>query len=426
MKKYLEQLPQEIKDLISLCSSIARRHNYKAYLVGGFVRDLLLKVRNLDLDIVVEGDAIKLAEEFALCVKAKLVCHRRFGTATVILGHHLKVDFATAREECYPEPACLPSVKSGSVKDDLKRRDFSINAMSISINEHDYAELVDFFDGLKDLRDKKVRVLHDLSFIDDPTRILRAVRFEKRYDFRIEPKTLRLLKESVGLKMLNKVEPQRIRDELILILKENAPIKQLKRLQELAGLDFIHPGLSLGKQGFRLLKRSEEEIKWFKNACFARRHLDSWLVYFMCCLDGLSIGELKRVLKRFVFRRGEEKRLIGSKRISHGCVKRLQASSLRPSQVFKLLNPLAYETLIFMKAKYGNKVLNRHIEDFLLLHHSVRIHLSGDDLFELGHAPGPVFKKIFQKVFNAKLDGIVNTKEEELSFVKKMIGKKRS
>lgn len=179
MKEYLRKLPKEIQDLISKAARVASGNNISAYLVGGFVRDLLLGVKNLDLDIVVEGDGIKFAQDFAHTLKAKLILHRRFGTATITLGYNLKIDIATARKETYPYPACLPVVTSGTIEDDLARRDFTINAMAISIMQKDFGRFIDLLYGKHDLYHKKIRVLHNLSFIDDPTRILRAIRFEK-------------------------------------------------------------------------------------------------------------------------------------------------------------------------------------------------------------------------------------------------------
>jgi tRNA nucleotidyltransferase (CCA-adding enzyme) len=238
MRNRLHKLPQEIKDLIYLASNIATENNMPVYLVGGFVRDLLLEVKNLDLDFVIEGDGIKFAEDLATILKARLIRHRRFGTATIVLNpvrvitsfsrlpivsRGVKIDIATARRETYPRPASLPLVTRGTLEDDLARRDFSVNAMAISITKKDFGKLVDFFCGKDDLQHKKVRILHSLSFIDDPTRMLRAIRFEQRYNFKIEPHTLKLLKVAAAIKMLEKVQPQRLRDELILILKEAHP-----------------------------------------------------------------------------------------------------------------------------------------------------------------------------------------------------------
>ncbi|MCX5710840.1 MAG: tRNA nucleotidyltransferase, partial [Candidatus Omnitrophica bacterium] len=196
MKKYLERLPKEIRELVYFTKDLAAYRGMPAYLVGGFVRDLILGVRNFDLDIVVVGDGIKFAEYFSRALKAKLIRHKRFGTATVVLKPGLKIDIATARSEFYPHPAHLPVVKPGSLKDDLFRRDFTINAMAISLVEKDFGRLIDCYGGKNDLKARSIRVLHALSFIDDPTRIIRAIRFEQRFDFKIDPDTLKLLKEA--------------------------------------------------------------------------------------------------------------------------------------------------------------------------------------------------------------------------------------
>ncbi|MGB4521061.1 MAG: CCA tRNA nucleotidyltransferase [Candidatus Omnitrophota bacterium] len=420
MKEYLKKLPQGLQDLICLAGEISAATDNKVYLVGGFVRDLILGVKNFDLDIVVEGDGIKFAEELATRLKVKLIRHKRFGTATLVLDHSLKIDIATAREECYPTPACLPLVKSGSVKDDLKRRDFSINAMSVSLNPHDYGKLVDFFHGLDDLCHREIRILHDLSFIDDPTRILRAIRFEQRFDFKIEPKTLKLLKVAVKLKALQKVQPQRLRDELILMLKEVHPIKQIKRMQQLVGLNFIHPHLKIGKNNYLLLKSVEREVSWFKKNCSLRRHPDVWLIYFMAILDHFSVDSVKTIFNGFVFRRGEEKRILDYKKINPKFIKHLKNRQAKPSKIFSLLNPLSYEAIILIKAKYKAKFIAKHIDDFFKIYHSLRIHITGSDLLRQGFSAGPFFKEIFTKVLVAKLDGIVQTKEEELIFIRKL------
>lgn len=421
MKDYLNNLPKEIKDLIYLAGDIASGNNMPIYLVGGFVRDLILEFENLDLDIVVEGDGISFAEDFARQLKAKLIRHRRFGTATIIFKPHLKIDIATARSEFYPQPAHLPLVRSGTLKDDLYRRDFSINSMAISINHQNFGQLIDFFGGKADLRDRKIRVLHDLSFIDDPTRILRAVRFEKRYNFNIEPKSLRNLKEAVKLRMLERVQPQRIRDELTLILKEKFPLKEIRRLQALVGFSFISPYLKVSQKTYRLIRSIEREISWFKRLYPQRRLLDTWLIYFMGLIESFAINAAKRICRGFAFRKGEEKRILNYKKINRRFISTLNKERIKPSQIFALLEPLSYEVILIIKAKYKNRNLKKHIEDFLEIYNGMRIYISGDDLHSLGVAPGPKYQKIFAKVLNAKLNGLVKTREQELLLIKKLI-----
>ncbi|MCX5703340.1 MAG: CCA tRNA nucleotidyltransferase [Candidatus Omnitrophica bacterium] len=452
MRENLNRLPKKVQDLLGEAGRIASANNMPVYLVGGFVRDLLLGVKNLDLDIAVEGNGIKFAEDFASSLKAKLIRHKRFGTATIIVKPHLKIDpstssfdklrtspeqsrgtlrvngergrtidIASARKEFYPLPAHLPVVSPGTLKDDLYRRDFTINAMAISISLQDPGRLIDFFGGAADLEDKKIRILHDLSFIDDPTRILRAVRFEKRYNFSIEPITLKKLKEAVKLKMLNRLEPQRMRDDLILMLKEDRPSRGIKRLGELAGFGFLSPHLVASQKTYLFLRSIEKQINWFKKIYPGRRHLDAWLIYFMGLIESLDINDLRRICRRFALRRGEEKRILSYKINKRKIIQGLNKKKLKPSKIFALFEPLSYETLLLLKAKYKTKRIQRHIEDFFKYYNGTRIFISGGDLGKLGLAPGPGYQKIFKKVLTAKLDGLVKTKEAELALVKTLI-----
>ncbi len=421
MKEYLKRLPEEIRELIVLAGDIASKNNIPAYLVGGFVRDLILGVKNLDLDIVVEGDGLKFAEDFADALKAKLTRHRRFGTATIVFRHSLKIDIATARSETYPYPGSLPEVRAGSLIDDLARRDFTVNAMAISINGRDFGKLIDVFAGKGDLGGERIRVLHDLSFIDDPTRILRAIRISARYSFKMEPKTLKLLKDAVRARMLEKVQPQRLRDEIILILKERRALKQIKELQRLTGFSFISPHLSLSALKWKLLGYAESQIRWFLETYPKRRTLDLWLIYFMGLMDSLGTDEVKSVCRKFVFRNGEEKRILSYKKIGRKFISELSRGDIKPSRIFVLLEPLSYEVIILIKAKYKHKNIQKHIKDFFEVYNGMRIYISGHDLKRLGVKPGPKYQRIFAEVLNAKLNGSVKTKEQELSLIRQLI-----
>lgn len=426
MREYLKKLPNEVQDLLILIGDIAPANKVRAYLVGGCVRDLLLDEKNLDLDIVVEGNGIKFAEELAGAFNTKLIRHKRFGTATLtLLNHRLKIDIATARREFYPQPAHLPVVEAGMLKDDLYRRDFTINAMALDINKDGRGGLIDLFGGKEDLKDKKIRVLHDLSFIDDPTRILRGIRFKQRLNFRFETNTLKLLKKAVKLGMLEKVEPQRIRDEIILILKEKAPLKEIKRLKTLGGFIFIHRKLSVSHKTLLLIKSAEEQINWFKKSYPKRRPLDGWVVYFMALTDSLNVFALGEVSKKFVFRRGEDKRILSYKKIGRKFISDLKKAKNKPSEIFSLLEPLSYEVILLIKAKYKDPVIQRIIRDFLEIYNGMKIYSGGKDLRTLGLAPGPHYQKIFTMVLNAKLNGEVKTKEEELELIKKLTMKRR-
>jgi tRNA nucleotidyltransferase (CCA-adding enzyme) len=420
MEKHLKKLPEEILSLIYISRDIAEELGFNVYLIGGFVRDLILGVKNFDLDIAVEGDGIKFADSLAGRLKARLIRHRRFGTATVNVKPHLKVDIATTRKEFYPEPACLPVVNNGMLKDDLTRRDFTINTLAVSISGKSFGKLIDLFDGKNDINNKKIRILHNLSFIDDPTRILRAIRFEQRYNFKIEPNTLKCLKEAVKLKMLTIVQPQRLRDEIILILKEDRPLKQIRRIGELVGFDFINSVLSVSRKTYELFSSISSEINWFRAKFVLHRQLDGWLIYFMALIDSLNTVQAQSLCRRFVFRKGEEKRILTYKKVHSSIMLKLSINRIKPSTVFHLLEPLSYEVILLLKAKSQNKNIKKHIEDFFHIYHGTDISVSGHDLKGLGFTPGPHYQKIFHRLLNAKLNGEVQTRKEELEFAKKL------
>jgi tRNA nucleotidyltransferase (CCA-adding enzyme) len=420
MKRELAKLPQGLQDLIKKIHDLAVTEKVKAYLVGGFVRDIILKVGNFDLDIVIEGDGTRFAESFAGFMGAKVTIHKHFGTATVRIHSGHKVDFSSARKEIYPKPGSLPVVSFGSLRVDLFRRDFTINAMAIDLR---YGKLFDYYGGRNDLEHKRIRILHPLSFIDDPTRILRAIRFEQRLGFKIEPKTLKLLKEAVQMNMLFKVHPHRLRDDLILILKEEDPLKEIKRLKELVGFDFITKGLKVDEKKYTFLKVLKKEISWFNNNYPKRRSIEAWLIYLMGLLDSLEAKEIKALCLTLGLRKGEEIRLLSFKQMNKNDIEDLSRVAIKPSHIFSILEPLSYETIIALKARHRNPVFRKHVEDFLEIYNGMRIFVSGEDLHGLGVVPGPKYQKIFSQVLHAKLNGLVKTKSEELALIKRLLNK---
>jgi tRNA nucleotidyltransferase (CCA-adding enzyme) len=421
MRKLLNKLPYQVKQLISLVGDLASKDKTPVYLVGGFVRDLFLDAGNLDLDIVVEGDGIRFAERLSSSLKAKLTRHRRFGTATIALNPELKVDVSTARKEHYPHPACLPVVSSGTMQDDLFRRDFTINAMALSIAKNDFGRLLDPFGGRDDLTGRKIRILHDLSFIDDPTRILRAVRFEQRFNFKIEANTLQRIKEAVKLAMLSKVNPHRIRDDLILILKEKDPPKEIKRINNLIGFGFLDAKVSLSANTYSFLRSASSQIRWFEETSPSRRPLDKWLIYFSCLIDNLTPAAAKNLCSILALRNGEEKRILCYKNLPFKLVKELSKRQINPFRLFEILEPLSYEVIILVMARQRNNNLKKNISAFLKFYNGLRIHISGMDLRKLGVSPGPGYQKIFRKVLEARLNGRVSTREEEILLAEKII-----
>lgn len=422
MKSRLRKMPAGTQKLLCSAAAAAAESGCRIFLVGGCVRDLLLRADSFDLDFVVEGDGIKTARRLADMLEGEVVHHHRFGTATVVHGG-LKIDVATARTETYPAAAALPVVRPGTIEDDLFRRDFTINAMAVSINEGDFGRLIDVFGGKKDLREGKIRVLHEASFTDDPTRILRAVRFEQRYGFRIEPGTFALLRKAAASGMLNSVHPHRLRDELFLILKEKYPCRQLRRLQRAAGLGFLHPRISLKTEECGLFRKVPSRTDWFRRRLPHRRRPEIWVVNLMILLNSLQAAGAVEFCRRFGLRRGDEKRVLSVKQLGAARLKRLHSARTRPSEIYSILEPLSYESIIYLSVKYGGRQLRKNIEDFLCLYNGMPIHINGRDIHQLGCGPGPLYQRIFSVVLEARLNGEVHSRQDELDLARRMIRK---
>lgn len=420
--KKIGNLPKDILNLIHKIGKASDKEGIRAYVVGGFVRDLCLGLKNLDLDIVLENNAIEFAHKLAKDLGSNLVCHHRFGTATICTFEKHKLDIATARKEVYEHPAALPNVAPATIFEDLKRRDFTINTLAFSINKNNFGSLVNYFKGLEDLKAKKIRVLHELSFIDDPTRILRAIRFETRFDFKIENSTLNLLKKSFDLGMLNRVEKQRIRDEIILLLKEKHPLACIRRVSNLIGFSFVHPKI---EANYKLLNSTSRQIDWFNEKFPKKRAIDSWLLYFIALVDNISKEDTSHILKNFCFRKGETKRIRDYKLNIDKLIKRLAKKELAPSQIYRILEPLPYEIILAIKAKISicghkekNKIIDRHVLDFFSTYNGKRLSVNGKDLSSLGLKPGPHFKDILKKTLYAKIDGKLLSSLDEVEYLK--------
>ena len=236
-----ERLSDRILDMLHHIGQVADELGFAAYVVGGFVRDLFLYRHNEDIDIVIEGNGIDFAKEFAKRLNVRFNAHAKFGTAVIIFPDGFKIDVASARMEYYQFPAALPTVEMSSIKLDLFRRDFTINTLAIFLNPKKFGKLIDFFGGQRDIKEKSIRVLHNLSFVEDPTRVFRAIRFEQRFDFKIGRLTSGLVENAVRMDFFKQLSGKRVFTELCLILKEDNPTPAMIRMHEYDLLKVIDP-----------------------------------------------------------------------------------------------------------------------------------------------------------------------------------------
>ncbi len=416
-----ERLPSEVNEALTLIGEVADEAGFPVYLVGGIVRDLLLRVPNLDIDIVVEGDGITFAGMLVKKAGGRLKTHQQFGTAVVILPNGLKLDIATARLEFYESPAALPTIELSSIKKDLYRRDFTVNTLAVRLNRKHFGELIDFFGGLRDIKDHTIRVLHSLSFVEDPTRVLRAVRFEQRFDFRLSKHTQNLIKTAVNMKLFNRLTGVRFYTELVLMFSEAEPLKILRRMKELDLLKFIHPGIKPSAEAERLFGAINETLTWFK-LLYLDLKVEKWFVYFLGLVDQLKPAAAGEALERLSAPiRIRERVKQARTRYTEVLYLFSRAPDLSMSRVYGLLMPMDTEALLLMMAKANQERAKKYISLYLTHLREIKVALTGDDLKAMGLPPGPRYKKILAELLNAKLDGLVKSREEEVEFVKSLV-----
>ena len=403
-------LPPEILALVKAAGEIGAARCQGVYLVGGTVRDMLLKRPHLDLDVVVEGDALQLARELAKGRDGKLVTHPRFGTATFKKGA-FSFDLATARSETYAEPAALPTVKPGNIQEDLFRRDFSINAMAASIEPSRFGDLVDPYGGKSDLDRHLIRVLHQRSFKDDPTRVWRAIRYEQRLNFRLEFDTLSLLRRDSAI--MDKVSGDRLRHEMERILAEDYPEKVFYRAERLGVLRHMHPAL----EGDVWLGEHFDRAREFVGS----PRLDMKL-YLVLLAWRLNDEALKSFMERMKFG-GEMARLLKDIPALKQALPGLTQPDLTPSVVYYMLERHRPETIQAAALVTESILVQQRLVLYLSTLRFVETSLSGDDLKKMGVAQGKKMGALLKALKEAKLNGEVKTREAERKLVRKWLAK---
>ncbi len=417
LKKLLkEMLPERIYSLLEEFGKTAESLGYNAYVVGGFVRDLILRRRNLDIDIVIEGDGIRFAREFAKRFDVKINVHKRFRTAYIIFPDGFKVDVATARMEYYESPGALPVVKRSSLKLDLYRRDFTINTLAIKLNSSEFGKLIDYFNGMRDIKDGIIRVLHNLSFIEDPSRILRAIRFEQRFGFRIGKLTLSLIKNAIKINCFDSIAGKRLFHELKLILMEDDPLKAIDRMNELNVLSSISPLLRWSSEHRRIFEDIRKTIAWY-NLLFLEEKIEGWVIYWHGLISHLKEEEIRKIYERFEI---DDKKLIRTaeqRRHIEDASRKIITDELSNYQIYKLLSPYDIEMLLYVMAVFQNEKLRRAISNYFTKLKDVRPQLRGKDLIRMGLKPGPIFGKILEELLEARMNEVVKSREDEIKFV---------
>ena len=417
-----EQLPERVQKLLPELGRAADELAVNVFAVGGFVRDLLLRQENLDIDIVVEGDGIAFAQTFAHRHGCRVRSHQKFGTAVIAFDDGFKIDVASARMEYYLEPGALPNVEHASIRLDLARRDFTINTLALALNGDSYGELLDFFQAQRDLREKAIRVLHNLSFVEDPTRVFRAIRFEQRLGFHLGQHTEHLLVSAVRTGFLDKVGGSRVFNELVIILREADPLPAVLRLDALGLLKALQPRLAAGVRLRELFTEIRRVLNWF-DLLFTGEPASRWQVYFLGLSNDLDASSLEALCLRLtipekyrpLFCQQRQEGLLALRQLERRRGKR----EPRPSEMYRLLQPLAIEMVLFLLAATTREEVRRLLSQYVTHQRGQRPELSGKDLAALGLPPGPAYREIFDCLLAARLDGQIASREEELDLVRR-------
>ncbi len=407
LQKLEERIATRLMAMVRTAGEAAAERGQALYLVGGAVRDLLLDRINIDLDLVVEGDAIALARLLAERQDARVVAHDRFGTAKLTY-RGFSLDLVTARSESYDRPGALPVVEPGSLQDDLRRRDFTINAMALGLSPPVLGQVVDPFGGQRDLRDGLVRVLHDRSFIDDATRLFRAIRYEHRLKFKLEEHTGEMARRDASF--VHTISGDRLRHELELILAETAPEGILRRAGELGLLAQVHPALRSDDRLDRTFTGAREEFQPKQPPMSVYLSLMSWDLSLEECNELISrlnlparVAHVMRDALRLKERLGEFR------------------AGMTNSEVYQLLGhylPSAIQTNIVAA---GNPAAARYMRLFLTELRDTKIEIDGARLKAMGAPQGPALGKILHAIHMARLDGKVRDRAGEERLAQELV-----
>ena len=427
-RSLLSRLSQKRLSLLRELGNLADEGGVSLYLVGGVVRDLLLKRETWDLDLTVEGDGIGFARLVADRYRAGLAVFERFATARLAFPDGLKMDIATTRRESYAQPALLPTVQPASIEEDLSRRDFTINAMAIQLNRATFGQLFDPYGGQRDLRARVIRVLHEGSFQDDPTRIFRAIRFEQRFGFHLETTTLRLLAQAASTNLIQRLSGPRLQNEVLLLFAERDPVRAIARLGQLKLLRFLHRHLCYTKSVKRTVAAVPKALAWWGRR-FPESVIDKPIVYLMALSSESSPAVVATMIRRLALSREQAKKVnIGRRRVDRTMKRLTDPGTVRHSQVFRLLIDFSDEACVLLLAKQasaqaagGGSLLKRQLVAYMK-NSAMKTVLTGWDLQAMGLQPGPLYTTILGKILDERIDGMITTEADERAFLQKRFG----
>jgi len=419
MQQMKKRLAPDLFDILKEIGATADKEGVAAYGAGGFVRDFFLRRNTEDIDIVIEGNAIEFAKKFAQKKDGKVCAHEQFKTASVIFANNFKIDFASARIERYKSPAALPEVETpASIQSDLFRRDFTINALAIGLSVKNFGTLLDPFSGKKDIEKKRIKILHGKSFIDDPSRIFRAIKFAQRFGFKIDSCDSEAIKDAVKNKIVARLSGTRLFSELKQILKEEDPVGALIMLDYYNITKEIHPDIRLDKKGIELFALLKKKIAWHKSL-FPDEPCIQWALYFLILIDKFDKETSGEICSRFQLSALHRKFFCENRLDAQNILYSLtQKKKIENNRLYKRLSIFKTEIILYMMAKSENDDIRKVLVLYYTKIKNIRISITGNDLIKAGFKQGPIFAEIMNKLLDMRIEGKVETKEDELEFIK--------
>lgn len=417
LPKMKAALSEQTFQILGEIASLADREGYAVFLVGGFVRDLLMNVPSIDLDLVVEGDGIAFGRILAEYFGGRLLTYDRFGTANLELSAFLKIDIASTRTEFYEFPAAMPQVETSSLRQDLYRRDFTINAMAVSLNFRSIGRLVDFFNGRRDLDEGKLRVLHNLSFVEDPTRILRALRFSVRYHFVLEEETEAFAKKAVEDGVFQNLSYLRLWHELILALQEDDPFAILSLYHRYGIWPYVFPYQDFDESLRDAFSRIEEDTAFLAGEA---KPLDRTLISFLLLTAGLEKEELTALFNQADCKRAYKDAAYALEEISGGFYDTVMERS--DLDWYYFFAETKAEVIAVLALKGDQAVLTR-LQAAYAAFCRIRIYSGREDFAKLEGYARPLYRQIMADMIEEKYQGRLHSGEEEIAYVRENIEK---
>lgn len=413
-ERVLKVLPPEKLNFLRQAGKLAQSLSMKLFIAGGLVRDIMLFYKgiirdpeifsNMDIDFVVQGDGIEFAQKLSQKFNGATKFYQEFQTATVNIQDLNEIDVATARFEYYRHPGALPSIEAGSIRNDLQRRDFSINAMAIALNPDNFGALLDYFEGQNDIDSRNIRILHNLSFIEDPTRMFRAVRFAARYDFKIEPRTRSLINNIVENNELKDISRGRLKSELIQVLKEFSAGKACRFLDKYGILNRFWPEIKFDQKLLSGFNRAGSLIlKWYKAEIISYCDIKVDWIKLYILFSNLDVSECLSLSEKLFFSRKDLDRIQAFNTLNTKFLGKRHLKTSMPGDYYFDFKTLDLNQII-ATAALGNEVFQKKVQEYLEFYSNVILAITGSDVIDAGVKQGPEIKNILNKLIKLVVD----------------------